>query len=96
MAVVFPGYSDKLHGCCSDSSSADIQIKLSTKVTTSREAFLVNPNKNVQLIKMLFARLQATGFMTEQSKGDTNTLSLKSAITYEQDGRSVITMTHLV
>ena len=39
---------------------------------------------------MLSARLQAIGFMTEQSKGDADTLIGKSAITDAQDGYSVI------
>ena len=41
---------------------------------------------------MLSARLQAIGFMTEQSKGDADTLIGKSAITDAQDGCSVITV----
>ena len=41
---------------------------------------------------MLSARLQDTGFMTEQSKGDADRLIVKPAITYAQDVRSVITM----
>ena len=96
--VIFDGYSDELstkvqeHAGRSGSSSADIQIKSSTKVTTSREAFLANPHNKVQLIKILSARLQAIGFMTKQSKGDADTLIVKSAITYAEDGRSVITM----
>ena len=73
--VVFNGYSDELSlkvqdcACPSGSSSADKQIK-SSKVMTSREAFLANTHNKVQLITMLSARLQAIGFMTEQSKGD--------------------------
>ena len=73
--VVFNGYSDELslkvqeRACHSGSSSADKQIK-SSKVMTSREAFLANTHNKVQLFKMLSARLQAIGFMTEQSKGD--------------------------
>ena len=96
--VVFDGYSDELsknvqeHACRSGSSSADIQIKSSNKVTTSREAFLENPHNKVQLTKMLSARLQAIEYMTEQSKGDADTLIVKSAIIYVRDGRSVITM----
>ena len=96
--VVYDGHSDELstkveeHARCSGSSSADIQVKSSTKVTTSREAFLVNSHNKVQLIKMLSARLQDTGFMTEQSKGDADRLIVKPAITYAQDVRSVITV----
>ena len=96
--VVFDGYSDELstkvqeHAFRCGSSSVDIQIISSTKVTTSREAFLANPHNKFQLIKMRSGRLQAIGFMTEQSKGDADTLIVKSAITYAQDGRSSITM----
>ena len=96
--IVFNGYSDELstkvqeHACHSGSSSADIQTKSSTKVTTSREAFLANPHNKVQLIKILSARVQAIGFMTEQSTGDADTLIVKSAINYAQNGCSVITM----
>ena len=50
--VVFDGYSVELtrvqeHARHSGSSSADIQIKSSTKVTTSREAFLANLHNKV-------------------------------------------------
>ena len=96
--VVFDGYSDKLstkvqeYARRSSSSSADIQIKSSTKVATSREAFFTNPHNKVQLIKILSERLQAIGFMTEQSKGSADTLIVKSAISYALDGQSVITM----
>ena len=95
---VFDGYSDELstevqeHAPRSGLSSADTQIKSSTKVATSRETFLANPHHKVELIKILSSRLQAIGFMTEQSKGDADTLIVKSAITYAQDGRSVINM----
>ena len=90
--VVFDGYSDELstkvqgHARRSASSSADIQVKSSTKATTNREAFLANPHNEVQLIKMLSARLQAIRFMTEQSKGDADTLIVKSVITYDKMG----------
>ena len=91
--VVFDGYSDKLstkvqeYARRSSSSSADIQIKSSTKVATSREAFFTNPHNKVQLIKILSERLQAIGFMTEQSKG--------SAVTMAEDTDvSVLLMSH--
>ena len=96
--VVFDGYSDELstkvqeHAPRCGSSSVDMQIKSSTKVTTSREVFVANPHNKFQLIKMRSGRLQAIGFMTEQSKGDADTLIVKSAISYAQDGRSIITM----
>ena len=41
---------------------------------------------------MLSARFEAIGFMTEESQEDVDTLIVKSAITYAQDGCSVITM----
>ena len=54
--------------------SADIQIKSSTKVTTSWVAFLANAVMlSFQHIKMLPATLQAIGFMTQQSKENADT-----------------------
>ena len=98
VTVIFHGYSDELsakvqeHPCRSGSSSDDIQIKSSTKITISREAFLANAHNKVQPIKILSAKLQAVGFMTEQSKGNADTLIVKSTITYAQDRGSVIIM----
>ena len=69
-----------------------MQIKSSTKVAISREAFFTNLHNKVQLIKILSERLQAIGFMTEQSKGNADTLIVKSDISYALDGQSVITM----
>ena len=71
---------------------AIVQIKSSTKLTISREAFLANAHNQVQPIKILSAKLQAVGFMTEQSKGNADTLIVKSTITYAQDRGSVIIM----
>ena len=71
MIFVFDGYSDELSTKVqedahrSGSSSADIQIKSSAKIKTSREAFLANLLNKVQLIEMLSARFQAIGFTTE-------------------------------
>lgn len=85
--VVFDGYDDPLstktheHTRRKVTSSADVNITdASMRVTCTRKTFLQNTHNKTELIRILQEKLSNNGIQNEQSVGDADILTVKTAL----------------